>query len=73
MEDKVFNTYLKQKNKEIAVMERRAKELIRQTKYRKFIDVEADKEIQLLYETIQKECAKLSAETLERMKQTPPK
>ena len=71
MEDKAFNAYLKQKNKEIALMERRAKELIRQTKYD--VNRKVDQEIRELYETMQKECAKLSAETLERMKQTPPK
>ena len=73
MEDKAFNAYLKQKNKELSVMERRARGLIRQTKYNMIKDVAVEKEIRLLYENIQKECAKLSAETLERMKQTPPK
>jgi hypothetical protein len=73
MEDKAFNTYLKQKNKEIGVMERRAKELIRQTKYNAIKDREVEKEIRLLYERIQKECAVLSAETLERAKKTTPK
>ena len=73
MEDKAFNAYLKQKNKEISVMERRAKELIRQTEYGPSIDREVQKEIRLLYETMQEECAKLSAETLERAKKTAPK
>lgn len=70
MEDKAFNTYLKQKNNEISVMERRAKELIRQTKYKAVIDREVEKEIRLLYETMQKESAKLSAEALQRVKKT---
>jgi signal transduction histidine kinase len=72
MEDKAFNTYLKQKNKEIAVMERRAKELIRQTKYSKFVDREVEKEIRQLYERIQKGCEDLTLETLARVNKASP-
>ena len=72
MEDKAFNAYLKQKNQEIAVMERRAKELIRQSRNSLKIDREVEKEIRLLYERMQKECADLSVETFKRAKKTAP-
>lgn len=73
MDDKTFNTFLKQKNKEITVMERRARELIRQTKYSPVIDKKVEKEIRLLYERIEKECAELSKLAFERFQKNLPK